>query len=118
MLTGMDNAPTSTVDPYGALADELGRLGRRLDGIGDELRALRPTAEGPAIAWSPPGARDPGSGSPPDAPPATAPGHPARVDPAGGAGRPGDLNQLGGSGRPAAAAEHGSVGAAGLPVES
>src|SRR3954462_11371632 len=113
MLTAMDNAPTSTVDPYGALADELGRLGRRLDGIGDELRALRPTAEGPAIAWSPPGARDPGSGSPPDAPRGAArppaPGHRAGVDPAGGAGRPGELNQLDGSGRPAAAAEHGST---------
>ncbi|MFC4946907.1 DUF2339 domain-containing protein [Pseudonocardia sp. GCM10023141] len=33
--------PTGSPDPFVALADELGRMGRRLDGMGAELRALR-----------------------------------------------------------------------------
>jgi uncharacterized membrane protein len=67
----MDGSGTGTIDPYDALADELSTLGRRLDGIGGELRALRtssaaapasadgPTADGPTIDWRPPGALDP-----------------------------------------------------------
>jgi uncharacterized membrane protein len=89
MLRAMSDASTSTADPYEAMADELSSLGRRLDGIGTELRALR-TATGPAPApttqttdatvdRNPPGARDPG---PPPAEPAPAgPGRPAWPQP-------------------------------------
>src|SRR5688572_9541133 len=49
---------TPTADPYVALADELGRLGRRLDGMGAELLRLRaaagaaPLPGGEAAPWS------------------------------------------------------------------
>jgi uncharacterized membrane protein len=39
---------TPTSDPLAALADELGRIGRRLDGMGVELLALRESAPGAA----------------------------------------------------------------------
>ncbi len=68
-----------TTDPYVALAQELGRLGRRLDGMSVELMELRagagPAASGPApgrgaVAWSRSGDARPGgevaSGQAPD----------------------------------------------------
>jgi uncharacterized membrane protein len=57
MLAGMG---TATDDPYLALADELGRLGRRLDAMGTELLRLRtapgtqPGPGGGAAPWSRP----------------------------------------------------------------
>jgi uncharacterized membrane protein len=85
---------TGTADPYEAMADELGRLGRRLDGIGTELRALR-TAAGPAPTTglpagpTPPGARDPGRPEPPPREPVgpgPVPPHPAWAQPVPAAG--------------------------------
>ncbi len=52
--------PPGTADPIAALAEELGRIGRRLDGMGTELLALRPPGQeepaGPAEPGPEPGA--------------------------------------------------------------
>lgn len=60
---------TPTADPYAALAEELGRIGRRLDALGAELLRLRPVAgpgTGPAAAaWAPAAGPEPGQGAEP-----------------------------------------------------
>jgi uncharacterized membrane protein len=61
---------TGTGDPYVALADELGRLGRTLDGMAAELLRLRASAgAGPAPWAAPAGAPHPGPVPHPGRPP-------------------------------------------------
>ncbi len=47
------STPPGTADPYVALADELGRIGHRLDGMGAQLLALRSSAAAGAPAAAP-----------------------------------------------------------------